>query len=345
MPRETTRKRITSDELIAQINPRNMKLVERFLKNFETRRSPSSVKVYKSNFDIFFCWNLDNNDNKFFTDIKKIEFMDFFDFAASFLEWSPARYAQMWSSLNSLSTFIENYLDDEYPEFKNQVRKIEKIPKSAVRKKTILTSEQVENLLHYLYTEIGHKQEACLLALLAFSGVRIAEAFEFTTDIIDIDNVSYNGLFLETTEQIKTKGRGKNGKKLHKYILKEPFLPYYLDWIQERGEFLDSLGIDHNSLFIKTDGTPAQVTTARSWIKKWEKYLTETEPSNTEHKQIVFYPHCMRHWFCTYLARKDIPQELIVELFGWSSAEMYQIYNDLTAKDREWKNLDNLRDL
>ena len=45
--RKTFRKVITSDELIAQINPENIKLMERFLKNFATKRSPKSVIVYR----------------------------------------------------------------------------------------------------------------------------------------------------------------------------------------------------------------------------------------------------------------------------------------------------------
>ena len=45
--RETFRKVITSPELTVQINQKNMKLVERFLKNFATKRSPKSVTVYR----------------------------------------------------------------------------------------------------------------------------------------------------------------------------------------------------------------------------------------------------------------------------------------------------------
>ena len=53
--RETYRKVITSAELIEQINPENIKLMDRFLKNFATKRSPKYVVVYKSNLQIFFC--------------------------------------------------------------------------------------------------------------------------------------------------------------------------------------------------------------------------------------------------------------------------------------------------
>lgn len=64
--RKTFRKVITSESLIAQINPENVKLMERFLKNFATKRSPKSVTVYRINLNIFFVWNLENNDNLFF---------------------------------------------------------------------------------------------------------------------------------------------------------------------------------------------------------------------------------------------------------------------------------------
>ena len=71
--RKTFRKVITSDELISQINKENVKLMERFLKNFATKRSPKSVTVYRSNLNIFFVWNLLENDNKPFAKIRKLE--------------------------------------------------------------------------------------------------------------------------------------------------------------------------------------------------------------------------------------------------------------------------------
>ena len=47
MARETYRKKITTPELIAQINPENQKLIDRFLKNFATKSSPNSVVNYR----------------------------------------------------------------------------------------------------------------------------------------------------------------------------------------------------------------------------------------------------------------------------------------------------------
>ena len=75
--RETYRNVITSPELIAQINPQNQMLADRFLKNFATKRSPKSVISYRSNLNIFFTWNLLFNDNEFYIDLKKFNFLDF----------------------------------------------------------------------------------------------------------------------------------------------------------------------------------------------------------------------------------------------------------------------------
>ena len=343
LARKTYKKVITSEELISQINPKNVKLVERFLKNFNTKRSDESVKVYRSNFNIFFCWNVKYNDNIEFVNLKKSQLLDFFDFAVSELKWSPNRYAQMWSSLSSLSNFIENILDDEYPDFRNIVKKIEKLPKNTVREKTILTEDQVNNLMNWL-EEKGLYQEACLFALAISSGARISELFRFDIDLLDENNTAFDDLFLETKKEIKTKGAGKIGAMKYKYIIKDIFMPRYNKWLDIRNKILEEKKISHNSLFIKRDGTPACSDTARSWMRKWEKYLKEEEPTNIEHKDVHLYPHCLRHYIVTYLSRIGLESDFIIEIMGWKSADMYAIYNDMTAKEKNWKSLGKLKD-
>ena len=127
MGRKTFKTRITSEATIAKISPKNQKLINLFLKEKNRTCSDKTIKVYKSNFDIFFCWNLDYNDNKPFEKIKKIEMQDFFAFCTEELQYSPNRFAQMHSSLSSLSTYIENQLDEieRYENFRNIVTKIE----------------------------------------------------------------------------------------------------------------------------------------------------------------------------------------------------------------------------
>lgn len=333
MGRKTYKKIITSDELITQFNPENVKLVTRFLKDKNMKCSEGTIKGYKSDLNIFFTWNLLENDNKFFVDIRKIEFSDFFSYGIEELKWSPKRFGRLKSCLSSFSNFIENYFDDIYPNFRNVILKsIDNLMNNPVREKTILLEEQVDGLLKHLKDELNKPQEACLLALAANSGARVSELLRFTTSIIDENNTAFEDMFLETTKQIKTKGFGKQGKLMHKYIVKDKFLPYYKDWLVERDKIMKKHNKDHDAIFIKSNGEPAQVSTVRSWSAKWEEYLG-----------VPFYFHSLRHYLVTNLTRIGMESDFIIELVGWASSDMYKVYNDLTAKERKWKGLDKLK--
>lgn len=332
--RKTFRKVITSKELDAQINSKNIKLAERFLKNFATKRSPNSVVSYKSNLRIFFTWNLLFNDNKDFVDIRKIEFADFFDYAVTDLGWHSNRFAQCHSCLSSFSAWIENYFDDDYPLFRNLLSKIEKPVKENVREKTVLQKEDINKLFEY-FNENDMTQDACLLALAISCGARISELSSFTTDLIDEDNVVFDGLFLETTKKIKTKGRGVNGKMLTKYILKDMFLPYYKKWLEVRKGIMKENNKDHDFIFVTKEGNPANADRLRDWMSKWSDVVGQP-----------CYPHNFRHYHISFLKKLELEDDFIVYLTGWSEStghSMVAVYNDLTAKDRKWKNLDKLK--
>lgn len=332
--RETYRKVITSDELIEQINPKNKKLMNRFLKNFATKRSPKSVKVYKSNLQIFFVWNLLENDDLFFINFKKSHLLDFFDYCVTELKWSSNRYAQVHSCLSSFSTFIENIYDEEYPNFRNLLPKIEKPVKENIREKTVLQEEDIDKIMNYLEEE-NKIQEQCLLALAISCGARISELARFTTDLIDENNVVFDGLFLETTKKIVTKGRGTNGKLLNKYILKDMFLPYYKKWLVKREEILKETGKEHNYIFVTKEGNPASSDRIREWMANWSDIVGQP-----------CYPHNFRHYHITMLKRAQLEDAFIVYLTGWSETtghSMVAIYDDMDAKDKQWKNLDKLK--
>ena len=332
MGRETFRKETTTPELIEKINPKNKSIVEKFLKEKATRTSELTIKNYRSDANIFFVWNLLNNENKFFVDIKKLEFSDFFSYTVDELKWGSARMNRMRSFLSSLSIFIEKFFDTDYPNFRNLILKtIESAPKEFRREKTILSDDDVEKLLNWLKEK--DKQKACWLALAVTSGARFAELLRFTTDLIDENRTAFGDLFLETTKQIKTKGRGRGGKLLYKYILKEKFLPFYNEWLTEREKILEKLNIeDHGYIFIRDDGLPAGEGTVRSWITSMENYLDKP-----------LYAHALRHYLVTLFSRKNIPVMLIKELIGWSSVEMVSVYDDTTAKDKTWSELENLK--
>lgn len=332
--RKTFRKVITSEELDAQINPENIKLADRFLKNFATKRSPNSVVSYKSNLRIFFTWCLLECDNKFFVDIKKRDLLDFFDYAVTELQWSPNRFCQAHSCLSSFSAWIENFYDEDYPSFRNLLPKIEKPVKENVREKTVLQKEDIDNLMKY-FEDNDMAQDACLLSLAISCGARVSELARFTTDLIDEENTVFDGLFLETTKEIQTKGRGVNGKSLRKYILKDMFLPYYKHWLEIRQEIIDETKNEHDFIFVTKDGKPANSDRLRDWMSNWSEIVGQP-----------CYPHNFRHYHISFLKKLELEDDFIVYLTGWSEStghSMVTIYNDLTAKDRKWKNLDRLK--
>lgn len=329
--RKTFRNKITDEETIAQINPENVKLMERFLKNFSTKRSPKSVEVYRSNLNIFLCWNVLYGDNDFFVDIKKYQLMDFFDFGVTELKWSPNRYANMHSSLSSFSAWIENIYDEKYPTFRNLLPKIEKLPKETVRKKSVFSKEELDILMDWL-GEKDKVNEQCLLATMMASGARISELGRFTVSMIDENNTAFEGLFLETTEEMQVKGRGVNGKSITRYLIKDLFLPYYKKWLPIREKIIKENNKSHDYLFIRSDGEPAAVSTFRSWMEKWDSVLDKH-----------LYAHSIRHFWTTYLLGVGLEKEFVQELQDWSSDTLVNLYNDATIKDRKWKNLDKLK--
>ena len=330
--RKTFRKVITSPEVIEQINPENVKLMERFLKNLSTKRSPNTVTVYRSNLNIFFCYNVLYGDNEFFVDIKKYNLLDFFDYCVTELKWGSARYSQMHSCLSSFSAFIENIYDERYPLFRNLLPKIEKLPKETVRKKSVFTKEELDKLMNWL-GEKGRINEQCLLAIMMASGARISELGRFTVSMIDENNTAFEGLFLETTEEMQVKGRGVNGKRITRYLIKDLFLPYYKKWLPIREQIMKENDKNHDYIFIRNDGEPATVSTFRGWMEKWDDVLDKH-----------LYAHSIRHFWTTYLLGVGLEKEFVQELQDWSSDTLVNLYNDATIKDRKWKSLGKLKD-
>jgi len=332
MGRKTFRRVITTPEILEQIHPENLRLKKAFLKEKGFRSSEKTIVGYDSDLQIFMCWNVLENGNKIFPSLRKIELSNFFGFCIEELKFGSARYGRVKSCLSSFSNFIEKFEDDTYPQFKNIVlRAVESMPKNPTREKTILSEEQIKSIFDSLEQE-SEKQISCWLALAIASGCRFAELLRFSTDLIDENHTAFDGIFLETTKAIKTKGRSKTGKMLVKYIIKDIFWDKYNLWLEERQKILDRTGQVHNYIFIKKDGSPADESTARGWVNKVQKFV-----------DAPFYCHCLRHYATSFLSRKKIPPELIKSLFGWEDVSMVFLYDDVQTKDKTWAELENLK--
>ena len=332
MARKTFRKVITSPEMIEKINPENKRLMKSFIKHKNAKCSDDTITNYESDLNIYFCYNLQNNENKSFIKTKKLELAEFFDYGLMELKWGGNRYSRMRSLLNSFSTFIEDYLDEDFPEFRNIVNKaVPKVPKEPVRKKTIILEEQVYKLRNTLIEE-GNIDQAMYLMLLASTGARKSETLRITYDIIDENYTAFGGLFLETTEDIKTKGHGKKGTMMSRFILKDTFMPMYNMWIPVRNQRLEDNNKTTNALIVDKKGEPLTKAKIDTYIKHWEDILG-----------IDLYCHAYRHFIVSELTRKGCSSDFVIAVLKWKSSDMFKIYNDLEDKDRNWKEIDKLK--
>lgn len=322
--RSTVYNQITSEEKLKQVNPDNIELGNDFIEYLESiDRAKGTIKQYKANLNIFWCWNLEFNKNKFFIDLTKREISKFQNHAMNVWKWSPKRIRTVKAAISSLSNYIENILDDEYEGYKPIVRKIESPANIPVRTKSIFTEDELTKLLSQL---VDNKQymETCMLSLAMNSGRRKAELPRFKVSYFDSENLICNGALYKTPEKVMTKGRGSRGKMLNLYVLSKSFKPYLDLWLNERNE----LGIESEWLFPKKEdgkytNKQIEVSQLDSWAKDFSDALNKP-----------FYWHSLRHYFTTKLKSSGIPDSIIQDIIGWDSADMVKIYDDTPSEEQ-----------
>lgn len=323
--RSTVYNKITNEENIAKINPKNKELCKDFLDYLQSiDRSPTTIYDYGQDLNVFMVWNVENNDNKEFINITKRDLTKFQNHALNVWQWSPRRLRRVKSVISSLSNFITDILDEEeeYENFKSIIKKIPSPVNEAIREKTIFEAQELEGLLDRLVEEKKYLQ-ACVLSLAMNSGRRKAELPRFKVEYFTEENVKFGSLYA-TPEKVKTKGRGARGKMLTLYVLKNSFDKYLNLWLEERKR----LGIESEWLFparignewSKTEQLP--ISTLDSWADIYTNWLGKP-----------FYWHSLRHYFTTMCVKSKLPQNVIQELIGWSSSDMVGIYTDLTVED------------
>ena len=317
MGRQTNRVLNANEEILAKINEENKQLMDDFIDYLVTTdHSPKTLKVYKSNLNIIMCWLCERAKNKSFVEITKRDLINMQNFMVR-SGLSSSRINNLRSTMSSLSNYIENILDDEYPDFRNIIGKIPPPPKNYVREKTVLSNEDVQELLDVL-VDTGRYQVACFIAFSAFGGSRKAETIQYKREWFTDDNVM-NGLY--KTPLIRTKGRGVNGKKLNKYILKNKVDHYLKLWDEKRKE----LGIDSEYLFVTKEGgewVQAKESTANSFVDTCSKLM-----------DMNIYNHCLRHKYVTYLKEQGIPLDVVADIVGHDSSETTKLYDDTPRED------------
>ena len=146
-----------------KVSKENKQLVNDFIKYCKSNdKSPQTIHQYEEWLKVFFCWNYDENNDKFFVNLKRRDFVYYFGWCRD-LGMSANRIASLKSVLSSLSSEIELLYEDEYPSFHNQLRALEPVKISTVREKTVISNQQMTEILEKL-VEKKEYQIACYLA-------------------------------------------------------------------------------------------------------------------------------------------------------------------------------------
>lgn len=326
MGRKTRYRILVTPELFSQVSDENKELMKGFLEYLSSiGRSKTTINNYENDIKIFYIWNLNNNNNKFFVDLVKRDVLKYQNYLVNELEESSSRVRGLKSALSSMSNFIERMFDDIYPNFRPLINKIPSPPSQPTREKTILENNQIEKLLSILI-ENKQYQKACLLALACASGARKSELLRFKASYFTDKNIVKN-FFYKTPEKIKTKGRG-NGNFLNKYIIIDKFKHYLELWLKQREE----LGVDIDNLFVckKED----------KWVILEKSALDSYAKTFSKILGIDFYLHSCRHFYTTYLSEYGLPSEVIKILGGWASVGMVSLYVDTPIDDELGKYFD-----
>lgn len=319
MGRTTKMNHIVTPELLAQVNPDNIELMNDFLEYLESiQRSETTIAQYKNDLKIAFVWSLKHNNNAFYIDWTKRQVAKFQSWLINENENNSARVRRMKSTLSSLGNYVENILDDEYPNFRNIINRIENPPKELVREKTVVTGEEVEEMLTKL-VEDGKIEIACCVALMAYGGRRKSEICRFRLSDFSDDKLICEGS-LWKSEPLKTKGRGK-GKFINCYTIVSKFKPYLDLWLKEREE----KGIESEWLFPDISDMSKQISPSR--ISSWMETLSDMFDINA-------YAHMFRHRFTTMLAQAGVPYSVIQSLTSWESSDMVRLYDDTSVDEQ-----------
>lgn len=319
MARKTKMNSITSPELLAKVNPQNKQLLNDFLDYLRAvQRSDATINGYQNDIEIAWVWCLQHNNNTFFVRWTKRNVLAYQNWLLNSNANSPARIRRLKAALSSLSNYITSVLDDEFPDFKNIISKVENPVNHPVREKTIWEDDELDLLLDKLILKKDY-EKACYLALAMYSGRRKSELCRFKITDFSKENLVCDGALYKSAP-IKTKGRG-GGKYIPCYTLAKKFKPYFDMWMQQR----EKLGIESEWLF-PNKSIPSEhvkITTINSWSNTYSRLAGKPA-----------YIHSLRHYFTTSLAKAGIPDSVIQSIVSWESSDMVRLYTDLNADEQ-----------
>jgi integrase/recombinase XerD len=288
-------------------------LVDCKLRNY----TQDTIMGYRSNLRIFN--NFINNKNVDLLSVDVNVIKEFHAYLKYERKNSMKRISNYFSSVSSFYDFLisENKFDRNpvLPVRKRYLRNYKK--QGPMVERQLISVEQMSNLVHSI---LDPKYKA-IAVLFAKTGIRRGELIR-----IELDDINWSELSI-----------------LLKPCPKRTNLKVFFDdetarvlkiWLQRRKEF--HIDDKKRNLFVSKNGTPLQKKIVTAKIRRYAE-LVGLHDNSSDRLDKRFTPHCLRHWFTTWLRRKGMPREYIKMLRGDSKREAIDIYDHIDYSELQKK--------
>jgi len=283
-------------------------IVRAFLADCNLRgMTPNTVQSYASNLRDFKRYL----DSKSIVDVRKIDKDDIREYIRILREDRKLSLATIENHLSCVSSLMDYLVYEEILESnvalavrKRYLRRY-KNGDSEAQSRKMITVEQLKKLVD----SIMIPRDRAIIVLLAKTGIRRSELVS-----IDVGDVDFTSMKVTLKPKAKRSNRTVFFDDECARILK--------DWLKVRERYARD---DVPALFITETG---------GRLDKNGVYLVVTRHAiraglhdeSSERLEDHFTPHCLRHWFTTYLRRNGMPREMIQELRGDIRHDAIDVY-------------------
>lgn len=267
-------------------------------------------------------------DDSGITDVTRIDKNAIRDYIRLIREGRKLAISTIENHLSCISAFLDYLVYEEVIESnmalavrKRYVRRYKaEAPDSAQRRK-LITPEQ----LRMLVDSILDVRDKAIVVLLAKTGIRRSELV--TIDVSDVDL---------TDMKIVLKPKAKRSNRV--VFFDEECSRVLNDWLTVRQRYCRK---GEDALFITTSGGRIERNGVYDAVTS---HAARVGLHNAESRRLEdhFTPHCLRHWFTTYLRRSGMPREMVQELRGDIRSEAIDIYYHIDERQLKRAYLDHV---
>ena len=294
----------------AQVHEFNRNLTEEFLQ--QEHLSKKTIGQYRSTLQIFFRWVMQHDQNRPLHELKPRSALRYQNWLLSTgLGYSGVKLKR--SAVSSICQYLELYLGEEYPMFRNIFNKgVPNAARSTVHEKVPLTKDEFDLLVEKL-TETKQWQILCFLMMAYSSASRREELRQLRKEISTYEKVP--GKTYYKAHEVRAKGKGSVGVR-RCMAYDEKTMQVIKKWLEVRGDD------DCPYLFVRKQKNGKTTQLSASTFNAWCSDILSPLIGGKR-----LFPHLLRSTRATHVVTvegKDI--NAVKQLLGHKDSKTSEIY-------------------